>query len=240
MGTLAARVDRRVRPHVRRRSGGSPGAVSRAGLAAHRLRHLAGRPVLVRRAQADHGDPVDREAEGEDPGGDRPGSARVAPGAAGPRAGRAAPRARVGPRRSEGGRDMSAGASDGGPTVSRDPALLAPVFRAAVERAIADCQARQLDAYVSQGVRSPGLQALYYARGRTIVPPTKPVTNAPTNLQSWHGYGLAVDVISKSKGWDQPEEWFTRVAESFAKFGCRWGGGGKQRALPHFPGGRRP
>src|SRR4029453_14233093 len=41
MGTLAARVDRRVRPHVRRRSGGSPGAVSRAGLAAPRLRPFA-------------------------------------------------------------------------------------------------------------------------------------------------------------------------------------------------------
>jgi peptidoglycan L-alanyl-D-glutamate endopeptidase CwlK len=133
---------------------------------------------------------------------------------------------------------MSAGAGDGGPTVSRDLALLAPVFRAAVERAIADCQARQLDAYVYEAYRSPELQALYYARGRTIVPPTKPVTNAPTNLQSWHGYGLAVDVISKSKAWDQPEEWFARVAESFAKFGCRWGGEWKQRDLPHFQWGR--
>lgn len=108
---------------------------------------------------------------------------------------------------------MSAGTADAAPTVSRDLDLLAPVFRVAVERAIADCQARGLDAYVYEAYRSPELQALYYARGRTVVPPIKPVTNAPTNLQSWHGYGLAVDVISKSKAWDQPEEWFARVAE---------------------------
>lgn len=133
---------------------------------------------------------------------------------------------------------MSAGAADAPPTVSRDLALLAPAFRSAVERAIADCQARGLDAYVYEAYRSAELQALYYARGRTIVPPTKPVTYAATNLQSWHGYGLAVDVISRAKAWDQPESWFEQVAQSFARFGCRWGGEWKQRDLPHFQWGR--
>lgn len=133
---------------------------------------------------------------------------------------------------------MSAGSGEAAPVVSRDLALLAPAFRSAVERAIAECQARGLDAYVYEAYRSAELQALYYARGRTIVPPTKPVTYAPTNLQSWHGYGLAVDVISRSKAWDQPDSWFTQVAESFARFGCRWGGEWKQRDLPHFQWGR--
>ena len=133
---------------------------------------------------------------------------------------------------------MSAGAADAPPTVSRDLALLAPAFRNAVERAIADCQTRGLDAYVYEAYRSAELQALYYARGRTIVPPTKPVTYAATNLQSWHGYGLAVDVISRAKAWDQPDSWFEQVAQSFARFGCRWGGEWKQRDLPHFQWGR--
>ena len=135
---------------------------------------------------------------------------------------------------------MSAGMSDNGPTVSRDLTLLAPHFREAVEHAITDCQAQGLDAYVYEAYRSQELQALYYARGRTIIPPLKPVTNASSNLYSWHGYGLAVDVISRTHGWQPPEgaAWFTKVAEAFQKFDCRWGGEWKMRDYPHFQWGR--
>ena len=132
---------------------------------------------------------------------------------------------------------MSAGTSSGGATVSRDLAQLAPQFRDAVQKAIADCQARGLDAYVYEAYRSPELQALYFTRGRTAVPPVKPVTNARSNLYSWHGYGLAVDVISRRFGWDKPESWFRDVAESFRKFNCKWGGDWKMKDLPHFQWG---
>lgn len=129
---------------------------------------------------------------------------------------------------------MSAGSTDQAATVSRDLNLLAPAFRAAVEAAIAECQALGLDAYVYEAYRSPELQAIYYARGRTVVPPTTPVTYAATNLQSWHGYGLAVDVISRAHDWDRPESWFAEVAQVFARHDCRWGGEWKQKDLPHF------
>jgi D-alanyl-D-alanine carboxypeptidase-like protein len=132
---------------------------------------------------------------------------------------------------------VSAGSSAHEPAVNRDLGLLAPAFRDAVERAIADCTAGGLDAYVYEAYRSPELQALYYARGRTVVPPTRPVTYAPTNLQSWHGYGLAVDVISRAHLWDRPEAWFAQVAEIFRKYGCRWGGEWQQKDLPHFQWG---
>src|SRR5437868_11163693 len=101
---------------------------------------------------------------------------------------------------------------------------LAPKFRQAVEKAIADCAAKNLDALVYEAYRSQELQSLYYERGRTVVPPRDTVTNAQSNLFSWHGYGLAVDVISRSKGWDQPESWFAEVADVFRANGCRWGG----------------
>lgn len=132
---------------------------------------------------------------------------------------------------------MSAGTSSGGATVSRDLTQLAPRFRDAVQQAVADCQARGLDAYVYEAYRSPQLQALYYQRGRTIIPPVQTVTNARSNLYSWHGYGLAVDVISRRYGWDKPESWFRDVAESFRKFGCKWGGDWKMKDLPHFQWG---
>src|SRR5215211_4121594 len=82
---------------------------------------------------------------------------------------------------------------------------LAPRFRAAVETAIAECRAMGLDAVVYETYRSKELQAVYFARGRTVRPPVKPVTNAMENLFSWHGYGLAVDVIHRVKEWDVPE-----------------------------------
>lgn len=133
---------------------------------------------------------------------------------------------------------MSAGVSSALPAVNRDLTNLAPKFRVAVEQALADCAARQLDAFVYEAYRTQELQAIYYARGRTVIPPTRTVTNAASNLYSWHGYGLAVDVISHAKGWDQPDSWFVQVAESFAKFGCRWGGEWTIKDLPHFQWGR--
>lgn len=124
--------------------------------------------------------------------------------------------------------------SAGGPVADRDMGKLAPRFRAAVEAALADANAAGLDAYVYEAYRSQELQQLYYARGRTIVPPEKPVTNAQSNLFSWHGYGLAVDVISRAHGWDRPEEWWENLAVFFARHGCKWGGDWRQRDLPHF------
>jgi peptidoglycan LD-endopeptidase CwlK len=129
---------------------------------------------------------------------------------------------------------VSAGEYNSRLTVNRDLTLLAPKFREAVEQAIADCKERGYDAYVYEAYRSLELQQLYYARGRTIIPPAKTVTNAPSNLYSWHGYCLAVDVISIAYGWDKPESWYVGVAESFKKFGCKWGGDWKSRDLPHF------
>ena len=70
----------------------------------------------------------------------------------------------------------------GGLIVSRDLELLAPKFRIAVQAAVAECRAAGLDAWVFEAYRSQELQALYYARGRTVIPPPRTVTNAPTNL----------------------------------------------------------
>jgi hypothetical protein len=132
---------------------------------------------------------------------------------------------------------VSSGSNTGKAKVSRDLAELAPRFREAVETAIAACKADGLDAMVYETYRSPELAAAYYARGRTEIPPHATVTNAKTNLASWHGYGLAVDVISRKTGWNKPEEWFAKVAEHFRAAGCRWGGEWKMKDLPHFQWG---
>jgi hypothetical protein len=126
---------------------------------------------------------------------------------------------------------MSAGAA----VADRDLMKLAPKFRAAVEAAITDANAEGLDCYVYEAYRSAELQALYYTRGR---PPSaefpKPVTYARSNLQSWHGFGLAVDVISRAHLWTPPDDWWPAVAAHFARHGCKWGGHWRIPDRPHF------
>jgi peptidoglycan L-alanyl-D-glutamate endopeptidase CwlK len=122
--------------------------------------------------------------------------------------------------------------------VSRDLGKLAPLFAARVRAAIEECNAPENDlrAMVYEAYRSQALQAMYYKRGRTVIPPQRPVTNAPTNMQSWHGYGLAVDVVHREKFWSPPggEQWFRDVAKIFKKHDCSWGGDWTHADPPHF------
>jgi peptidoglycan LD-endopeptidase CwlK len=135
---------------------------------------------------------------------------------------------------------MSAGPSAAGYHLAKptnDVSYLAPLFAAAVGRAIAECNdaTNNLNAVVHETYRSNELAQLYYARGRDNPPPPAPiVTNAKTNLYSWHGYGLAVDVIHKTKQWDAGDKWFREVAAIFKKHGCKWGGDWTFPDRPHF------
>ena len=126
---------------------------------------------------------------------------------------------------------------------NRDLALLAPKFREAVTAALADCAARGLTAKVNEGFRSNARQAWLYAQGRTR--PGKKVTNAPTSLTSWHGYGLAVDIIHQTKAYNPfgddaaaNEKWFADVAAVFKQHGCTWGGDWTKPDTPHMQWGK--
>ena len=134
---------------------------------------------------------------------------------------------------------MSAGTRDPLLAVCNDLARLAPAFRAAVEKALAECNQRtgtNLHAKVYETWRSPQLAALYYERGRTIKPPYSPVTYAHNNMESWHGFGLAVDVVHDRLFWNPPggQAWFRQVAAIFKAHGCNWGGDWRKPDPPHF------
>ena len=122
--------------------------------------------------------------------------------------------------------------------VSHDISLLAPLFRLAVAKSINDCLKVGLDAKVYEACRSNEVQTAYYALGRSVIPPTYTVTNAPTADHSWHFFGLAVDVISASKGWDVTPMWMRMVAAHFKANGCDWGGDWQHPDYPHFQWGR--
>jgi peptidoglycan L-alanyl-D-glutamate endopeptidase CwlK len=135
---------------------------------------------------------------------------------------------------------MSAGNNPSNPKPDADLSKLAPKFRAAVEKAIAACKDAGLQAMVYEGYRSLELQKIYYARGRTVIPPKSTVTNAPTNLYSWHGYGLAVDVVHETEFWNPPdgEGWFRKVADVFKANSCSWGGDWTHPDTPHMQWGK--
>jgi hypothetical protein len=126
-----------------------------------------------------------------------------------------------------------------GTRATNDMNLLAPAFGRAVAAAIAECNdsTNALDAMVHETYRSNELQAVYFQRGRSVKPPMATVTNAQNNLYSWHGYGLAVDVIHRTKQWSVSSDWFERVSVIFKKHGCKWGGDWTTKDLPHFQWG---
>lgn len=115
---------------------------------------------------------------------------------------------------------------------------LAPLFREAVETSIAECSDEGLDAVVYESLRSDELQRIYYARGRTVIPPDETVTNAPTAQYGWHFFGLAVDVISASKRWDVSDDWRRTVSSIFKSHGCQAGADWPHPDLPHYQWGK--
>ena len=131
------------------------------------------------------------------------------------------------------------------PTVpDADLSKLAPKFREAIEAALAECIAKGYLAKVFEALRSQERQSHLYAQGRSR--PGQKVTNASTNLTSWHGYGLAADVIHRTKGWApgnndrETTAWFTAVAAIFKKHGCAWGGDWSSPDMPHVQWGQMP
>lgn len=85
--------------------------------------------------------------------------------------------------------------------VCRELAVLAPRFRLALARALAEMHRLGFDPIVAETLRTPERQRFLYGFGRLYDDGRGIVTKAPTAEQSWHGYGLAADVISASRKW---------------------------------------
>jgi peptidoglycan L-alanyl-D-glutamate endopeptidase CwlK len=129
--------------------------------------------------------------------------------------------------------------------VCRDLGQLAPKLNVAARQWIADANADGHDVEVYETLRSAALGRLYFALGRT---------KAPTVWKSWHAYGLALDVISSSRGWAVWPEWhwldidagsgewrggdpawYEPVVAMAKRYGLHWGGDWRTfKDCPHF------
>lgn len=84
--------------------------------------------------------------------------------------------------------------------INNDLGPLAPFFREKLLLAMKECKDRGFNVEIFEGWRSPDRQDWLWEQGR--VRPGKIITGAKA-WQSWHQYGLAVDMVAKVKGrWD--------------------------------------
>lgn len=115
----------------------------------------------------------------------------------------------------------------------RSVATLAPKFRAAVEAILAQLG----DAKIAEATRTFQRQSFLYGFGRDYDDGRGIVTNAASNLTSWHGYGLAVDIIHATREWDVPDAWFRLLGDVAKAHGCDWGGDWHHPDRPHIQWG---
>jgi hypothetical protein len=108
---------------------------------------------------------------------------------------------------------------------NRDLTLLCPSFLTIVELALKTCHDEDFPVFVFEGFRSPQRQDHLYGSGRTR--PGNIVSKAK-GWQSWHQYGLAVDLAFKRQGQWSWEGSFQDVARIMTKAGLEWGGIGDQ------------
>lgn len=104
--------------------------------------------------------------------------------------------------------------------VNRDVHLLCPQFNNKVQLAIAKCKSLGYEVEIFEAWRSPQRQEFLYAQGR--FGDTRKIVTKARGWESWHQYGLAIDIAFKIKGkwtWDGP---FDKLAPIFKGSGLEW------------------
>lgn len=85
-----------------------------------------------------------------------------------------------------------------------DVTRLAPQFRAALERLLDRLEAQGFKARIAETIRTAERQEYLYGFGRDYDDDRGIVTNSRSTYASWHGFGLAVDVVHATLGWAAP------------------------------------
>lgn len=124
--------------------------------------------------------------------------------------------------------------------VERSMDVLAPAFAEAVRKMMIRL-AGGLEERVFETLRTEERQAFLYGFGRSYDDGRGKVTNARTALKSWHGFGLAIDVVEKdATPWSAPVTFWTQIGDAATECGLTWGGRWTKPDLPHVQWGRCP
>jgi peptidoglycan LD-endopeptidase CwlK len=122
------------------------------------------------------------------------------------------------------------------PEVPVDNSLegLAPIFHARVNELLARMKARGHDPIVSESFRTNERQTYLWGFGREYDDGRGIVTHSRDADETWHHFGLAVDIISQSHGWDAPPRFWHDLGALSVALGLSWGGNWKSiQDRPH-------
>lgn len=121
--------------------------------------------------------------------------------------------------------------------VPREHALdgLAPRFRDAIDRMLAELHAEGHDSVVFETLRTNERQSYLYGFGRDYDDGRGVVTKAATAWGGWHFYGLAVDVIHRTLAWDAPESFWTALRVAARQQGLTSGDDWDRDGIPVEP-----
>lgn len=124
--------------------------------------------------------------------------------------------------------------------VQRSLELLAPRFGARVRAMLTDLAGGRPE-WPFETLRTAERQRFLYGFGRDYDDGRGRVTNARSALYSWHGYGLAIDVVEKDgTPWDAPESFWFALGLAAERHGLVWGGRWKRPDRPHVQWGGCP
>jgi hypothetical protein len=106
----------------------------------------------------------------------------------------------------------------------RDLAVLAPKFRAALERVLATVRGLGHKPVVVETLRTGERQRYIYGFGRTYDDGRGIVTHSADWDETWHGYGLAADVVCGDSFWAASDEFWAALGRACARERLTWGG----------------
>lgn len=100
--------------------------------------------------------------------------------------------------------------------------LLAPKFALAIGLIVTDLKAQGFDPLVFETLRNDDRQRYIYGFGRMYDDGRGVVTYSQEADDTWHGFGLAADLISAKDGWSNPA-FFKALRDSANAHGCTSG-----------------
>jgi peptidoglycan L-alanyl-D-glutamate endopeptidase CwlK len=116
-------------------------------------------------------------------------------------------------------------------------------MRAAVEAVLEETREWTRRMAIGETLRTAERQEFLHGFGRIYDDGRGIVTAATTNLTSWHGYGLAVDlvVVGVADPWaEQFHDDYRAMGDIAEQHGLTWGGRWKHADLPHVQWGLCP
>lgn len=108
--------------------------------------------------------------------------------------------------------------------VTRDLHVLAPKFRSAVERVLDTMRGLGHDTLVFETLRTHQRQAFLYGFGRDYDDGRGVVTYSADADETWHGYGLAVDIICRRTLWGADVAFWDALGRACQRERLTWGG----------------